>query len=537
VQFAETAIFWFGRVDRTNNSVDVRVGYNAEHLYVSAAFADRRLWYDTGPTASELEAWDAVTLYLDLNSDGGSAPSGDDYRLVVQLSWWEGRDGYQTAYRGTGTGWSPAAIPFASETGWRGNAPNDGEDDRGWTADFYIAFSALGLSGPPARDTVWGMALAAHDRDDAAGTAIPDQVWPEGADGQQPVTWGELAFGLPAYEAPPAAPRELAVVRHGLNGASVMDGQVGGGAVCGDPYGPDYFGGWGAANYAGTPDFNIQNQADIADWPCFSRYYVTFPLEVIPVGKTIISATLTLHQFGNAGGPGEADPSLIQVLTVGEAWDEATLTWNNAPLAVENISAAWAYPLEAFPGWPGVPTVWDVSRAVAEAYAAGRPLRVALYEADAAYHSGKYFVSSDTGEWNAEARPTLHVSCGNPIGTVDKVASRTVVLQAEVLTYTLTVIGSGQALTLVDALPAGVGAPLARSPTLAYTPHRLTWSGAPDTGESVVLTYTVPISAPSRTALRNNVALTQDGDLADTASALVLVDPLQAYLPLVTRGR
>jgi len=32
-----------------------------------------------------------------------------------------------------------------------------------------------------------------------------------------------------------------------------------------------------------------------------------------------------------------------------------------------------------------------------------------LYEADSAYHSGKYFTSSDTGDWNEAGRPTLQV--------------------------------------------------------------------------------------------------------------------------------
>ena len=48
-------------------------------------------------------------------------------------------------------------------------------------------------------------------------------------------------------------------------------------------------------------------------------------------------------------------------------------------------------------------------KGVAEAYAAGKSANVALYSTDSEYHSGKYFVSSDTGDWNAEGRPTLMV--------------------------------------------------------------------------------------------------------------------------------
>jgi hypothetical protein len=73
---------------------------------------------------------------------------------------------------------------------------------------------------------------------------------------------------------------------------------------------------------------------------------------------------------------------------------------------MENISGTWVYPI-ASPEW--VAYHWDVSRAVASAYAAGKPLSLGLYSADGERHSGKYFISSDTNDYNAEFRPTLSV--------------------------------------------------------------------------------------------------------------------------------
>jgi hypothetical protein len=70
-------------------------------------------------------------------------------------------------------------------------------------------------------------------------------------------------------------------------------------------------------------------------------------------------------------------------------------------------------PVTSFPGWPGVPYSWDVSYAAAWALARGTPLRLVLYSADGPRHSGKYFSSSDTGDWNAVARPTLVVTWGD----------------------------------------------------------------------------------------------------------------------------
>jgi hypothetical protein len=55
------------------------------------------------------------------------------------------------------------------------------------------------------------------------------------------------------------------------------------------------------------------------------------------------------------------------------------------------------------------PRVWDVCYAVAQAYARGEPLRRILYSAHSAYHSGKYFVSSNTGDGNTERRLLLEV--------------------------------------------------------------------------------------------------------------------------------
>jgi hypothetical protein len=253
------------------------------------------------------------------------------------------------------------------------------------------------------------LALALHDRDDTSGALIPDQVWPETLSPQQPDTWGQLVFDQPVYNPPLARPGELITIRHGLNGAGVIDAHVGGHGNCGD--GLSYWTEWGETNYAGYSQINIQNQWDVADWPCFSRYYVTFPLDALPPDKIVISATLTMYLFGNAGyNPGDAKPSLIQALTVANDWDETTITWNNAPRAAENVASTWVYPVASPPNWPGVSYQWNVSQAVAKAYTTGNGLHLALYSADGDYHSGKYFWSSDAGDLG---RPTLRVQLGD----------------------------------------------------------------------------------------------------------------------------
>lgn len=418
----ERAIFWFGQVDPTGNYVDVRTIYNDDKLIITAHIFDNKLWYDTTPNPSTLAQWDAVTLYLNTGGASGAMPISTSYKFVGQLNHWQSRADYQTAYRGDGTGWQSAAITFTTLSGWMGdyiNNPN--ADDRGWNITFEIPFSSLGLS-KPANGTEWGLAMVVHDRDDAAGTAIPDRVYPETFSDTRPETWATLRFGLPVYSPPLITPEGTTIVRQGLNGVTVSDAQVGGFSTCGEPFYQNFFDGWGNATetdyanfYNGTTNphsqVNVQNQWNITDWPCFSKFYMRFPLNSVPAGKFIISATLTLYQFGNAD-PSQAEPSFIQVHSVGDGWDAATLSWNNAPLATENLGGSWVGVLQTQPPWPGVARQWNVSAAVAAAVQAGTPLNLALYSADNAMHSGKYFTASDIPDWDAEGRPTLTIRWG-----------------------------------------------------------------------------------------------------------------------------
>lgn len=430
VWFSKMSVFWFGRVTPTENYTDVRVGYNDEKLRIRVSVFDRRLWYDEAAEAADpgsLTDWDAAALYLSLDGNEGSAPSSNAYRFISQLSAWEPRENYQAVQQGDGSSWVVSTAPFATTIHWRGDAPNTGQDDRGWAVTYDIPFESLGLDGPPQEGTTWGLSVVVHDRDDEAGTTIPDKIWPETLSPQQPETWGQLVFGLPNHTPPSTvSDPELTVIREKLNGASVPDAAVGGttGNLCpGDSY--YIWNEWGNDTFGSAEDFNIQNQTDIADWPCYAKYYVTFPLDALPSGKTVVSATLTLHQWGNSGG-GHWDParaSLIWLSTVDEAWQEQALTWNNAPLPRETIGATRVglCPEESgsYCGSPGVPHDWDVSQAVTDAHAQGQPLRLVLYSSDTAYHSGKYFSSSEAGDWNAEARPTLTVAWGQSYSWAD----------------------------------------------------------------------------------------------------------------------
>ena len=399
------AIFWFGKVGPTDNYADVRVYYYDSYLKVVFHIIDRMLWEDNAQKASDLPNWDAISLYLNLDGNTGNSPSPNSYRLEVELN------NLQATYRGNGSDWVNASVPISTTTAWRGDyGPNSSTDAKGWIAYVQIPFSSLGLSSKPATGTIWGLGVAMHDRDDANGSTIHDTVWPEMMTSSNPASWGQIHFGTNVNTRSPAVTTNVLKVQNGLSGGVVTDADVGGHTTCGgDPAG--YWTQWGATNYAGISQVNIQNQWDISDWPCFSKYYVTFSLDSIPKGLNIESAVVTMYLTGNAGGGEWGSPpnSYIQAFTVGEDWNENTINWNNAPLAVENISGTWVYP-KTTADWPAY--TWDVSKALADAYQSGSPLRLAFYSADGDYHTGKYFSSSDWSE--VQGRPFLTISLGNP---------------------------------------------------------------------------------------------------------------------------
>jgi hypothetical protein len=419
VRASEAAVFWFGRVDAARNYTDVRIAYTNTEVWVRLQTFDQWLWLDDAAsrTPASLETWDAATVVIDTNAGALDPPSSTSYRFVGELSSWRPRTDYQAAYMGNGTSWSLApSLSFTTETGWRGDALNNGGPDRGWVITFRIPFSSLGLSGAPAAGTLWRIGAQVHDRDSQSGTASA-QAWPEGFGPDQPSSWAQLAFGLrPQLTLPIPAGSETHTLRDGLNGVVVSDAMVGGGSTCAE--GLDFFNQWGSANHAHSTVLVVQNQGDVADWPCFSKFYVDFPLSSLPPGRAILSARLTVYQFGGSD-PSQAQRSLVQVSTVSEAWNEESITWNTAPLAAENVAQSWADPIQSPLPWPGAARTWNLTYAATQAYAAGQQvLRLALYSADGAYHSGKYFTSSETGDWNAVGRPALEIVLGNPETTL-----------------------------------------------------------------------------------------------------------------------
>ncbi len=272
--------------------------------------------------------------------------------------------------------------------------------DRGWTAYRLVPWSQLG--GVPQQGDVWPLTL----------TAIDGATWQ-----------GSLHWGLPDYAG------------RNIDGAQVVtvtlsgDAMTGGGTQCGSDDWPNYYPTWGSRNEDGAtadgPRANMgtatqinagQAQWDVADWPCYDRYYAQWGLPALPAGAQVVSATVEMSNFGNPGygagyAPDGTGDTTYQVWEIDQPWSELGITWDNAPnpteptsrTVVRPIDVACPVPLVNAACPPGVPYSFDVTEIVKRAYADGRSwASMLLYTAAGQYHSGKYF-------WGGDA-PRVHIA-------------------------------------------------------------------------------------------------------------------------------
>jgi hypothetical protein len=364
---------------------------------------------------------------------------------------------------------------------------------------------------------------------------VSPETWPETFHADSPATWGELNFGYADYQPPAATPEGTTLIRAASpEDNTVEDAWMGGGGWCsgGHEGGSEINHGDDGALFVGT-------ETAPTHFPCFNKSYLRFSLDAIPLGKVIISATLTLHHWGNAD-PSQAQPSWVHLFTISDPWDEMTIHWNNAPLAQENIAASWVYPITEHVDWPGNPYNWNAAQAVAEAYAQGRPVSVAIYGSDSDQHSSKYLTSSETGDWNVTGRPSLTVVWGQSQAVLNKQVWPTSVSNGDIVTYTLTWLGSGQLLTTTDTLPNGLSAPgpiSASSGDAIYDPveRQVVWTGMPPAGQAVTVTFPVTVQVDGPLALRNTATLTANDTHMSSDTALVIVDGYSTYLPLIMK--
>jgi hypothetical protein len=123
---------------------------------------------------------------------------------------------------------------------------------------------------------------------------------------------------------------------------------------------------------------------------------------------------------------------------------------------------------------------------------------------------------------------------------VDKRAYPVVPNSGDAVTYTITMVGSGHPLTLTDSLPDGLSDPGPIQVTegnVAYntTQRRVEWTGTPEVGQLVTITFPVTAQIIGPVTLVNTATLTNAGLGSSTDTAVVIVDGLQIYLPMMMK--
>lgn len=553
--WSQQAIFWLGVNENKNtipgrNYTDVRIAYTQTELHLYLTVIDYYLWYDNNQTVGDLTQNDAVVVYFDTGHNRTAAPQTDDYYFLVGARHMDTTTKYQRQARGNGTGWNTSwSTTWTQNAGmqWSDTGPNNnsGNIDYGWMAEYHLPWSAFGLSGPPATGTLWGMGVYVYDRDNSGsgGMAAP-QGWPETFSKDTPSTWGDLHFGDDAYQPPSVTQTGSVTIRAASpTDNTVEDAWMGGGGGCSSGHN-----GGTEINHGNHAELYLGSESVPTHFPCFNKTFLRFQLGSVPTGKVILSAKMTLYHWGNAGDPSAPNdedhghPSYAWLYTINDAWDEMTIHWNNAPLAGENLDLKRMEVLTAFPGWDKtVAYEWDVTKAVAEAYQAGQPVSLAVYDAAGERNTSKYMIGSETENWNANNRPKLTITYGSnaPTVAVTKQVSPSRATTGTTVNYTLTWTGIGKALTLTDTLPQGLSAPTnlqASTGTASYnaSTRQITWSGSPTSGQAVQLTYQCTVQSTGTSALINTAVLSGDGSTS-TANASICVNCRAVYLPMIRK--
>jgi hypothetical protein len=245
-----------------------------------------------------------------------------------------------------------------------------------------------------------------------------------------------------------------------------------------------------------------QNQNDVADWPCYDKYYARFALDGLPAGAQVLAATMEVRHFGNAGygagyEPDGAQDTVVQVYEVDTWWEEMEITWDNAPQPRENVGRITMLPIDVTcPSLTrcSVPYLLDVTEIVRRAQAQGRMWgSLATYTGSGDYHSGKYIWTREAADqapvvrvWyrirGPEVATAVATRTGTPAGTGTPGAGATGTAAAPRPPVQTLVQTPTPALTSTPTPTAAVGTP-GTVPTAVLSPTRVRGTATPGSAD------------------------------------------------------
>ena len=151
-----------------NNTVTFGVLYDNTNLYVGVKVLDANLYANNSTYAWEN---DGIELYFDPNNSGGTSYDANDRQYIKAKS--------TLAFWANAGGVSGASVSWVNITG-------------GYTMEFKIPFTLLGISSTPANNTIIGFDIANDDDDAGTGRTI-QSIWNgDGTDYTNPSVFGDL---------------------------------------------------------------------------------------------------------------------------------------------------------------------------------------------------------------------------------------------------------------------------------------------------------------------------------------------------------
>jgi uncharacterized repeat protein (TIGR01451 family) len=156
--------------------------------------------------------------------------------------------------------------------------------------------------------------------------------------------------------------------------------------------------------------------------------------------------------------------------------------------------------------------------------------------------SGAYdvTVTASDGASSTPQHFVLIVGAGPiPVTGASMTAQPTAASQGETVTFTLALVGDGQALTVTDPLPAQLAHQSSSTncpgdaPAYASASHTVTYSGTPGEGQSCALTIVTRVNTAARLTVTNTA--TVDDGTPETVQVSVALNPARTFLPVVRK--
>ncbi len=151
------------------------LGAKVQWARIVAGSTDLYVCVDQMLRGNNSSPWPSVSLYLDVDGDGGTVPTAQDYRISLDQA------GSGSSAKGNGAG----SYVDAGLTAYHYRVETDGSQEFYWDAEFRVNRSLL-----PSTDAVFGLQIVHHD----VGSTGVHRSWPVGFHADRPDAWAQATI-------------------------------------------------------------------------------------------------------------------------------------------------------------------------------------------------------------------------------------------------------------------------------------------------------------------------------------------------------